>query len=73
MNEQEFQDALKTALRELAWMAEDNEYPDTLPVDLAEVREVRTFDEAGVLTHNKGLVLTLADSTELQVTVIQSR
>ena len=73
MNEHEFQDALKTALQELAWMAEDDEYPDTLPVDLADVREVQTFDEAGVLTHNKGLVVTLADSTEMQVTVVRSR
>ena len=73
MNEQEFQDALKTALQELAWMAEDHEYPDTLPADLAEVREVRTFDEAGVLTQNKGLVVTLADSSQMQVTIIASR
>ena len=73
MNEQEFQDALKTALQELAWMAEDDEYPDTLPADLADVREVQTFDEAGVLTHNKGLVLTLADDSELQVSIIRSR
>jgi len=73
MNEQEFQDALSTALQELAWMAEDDEYPDTLPADLAEVREVRTFDAAGVLTQNKGLVVTLADGSELQVTIVQSR
>jgi len=73
MNEQEFQDALKTALQALAWMAEDHDYPDTLPVDLAEVREVRTFDEAGVLTRNKGLVVTLADRSQMQVTIIASR
>ena len=73
MNEHEFQNALKTALQKLAWMAEDHEYPDTLPADLADVREVRTFDEAGVLTHNKGLVVTLADDVELQVSIIRSR
>ena len=73
MNEQEFQDALKTALQELAWMAEDNEYPDTLPVDLADIREVQTFDEAGVLTMNKGLVVTLAGHCKMQVTIVQSR
>ena len=73
MNEQEFQDALKTALQELAWMAEDDDYPDTLPADLADVREVRTFDAAGVLTQNKGLVVTLADDSEFQLTIVQGR
>jgi hypothetical protein len=33
----------------------------------------RTFEEAGVLTHNEGLVLRLNDGTEFQVTVVQSR
>ncbi len=73
MNEQEFQDALRTALQELAWMAEDDEYPDTLPVDLAEIAEVRTFEAAEVLTQNRGLVVTLADRCEFQITIVQSR
>ena len=73
MNEQELQDALVAALQELAWMAEDDEYPDTLPTELADVREVRTFEAAGVLTQNKGLVVTFADDTQLQVTIVRSR
>ena len=34
---------------------------------------VRTFAEAGVLTYNKGLVISLPDGTEFQLTIVQSR
>ena len=34
---------------------------------------VRTFAEAGVMTYNKGLVITLPDGSEYQLTIIQSR
>ena len=34
---------------------------------------VQTFDEAGVMTYNKGLVITLPDGTEYQLTIVQSR
>ena len=34
--------------------------------------EVRTFSDAGVLTYNKGLTLTIGDS-EFQITIVQAR
>ena len=34
---------------------------------------VRTFVEEGVLTYNKGLVISLPDGTEFQLTIVQSR
>ncbi len=34
--------------------------------------EVRTYAEAGVLTHNKGLVLAMPDGSEFQITVVKS-
>ena len=34
---------------------------------------VRTFEEEGVLTYNKGLVISLPDGTEFQLTIVQSR
>ena len=39
---------------------------------LEDIR-VSTFAEAGLLTHDKGLVLRLPDDTEYQITVIQRR
>lgn len=36
------------------------------------VRSVSTFDAAGLLTRDKGLVLRLANGQEFQVTVVES-
>lgn len=34
--------------------------------------QTRTFEEAGLLTGNSGLVVQLADGSEFQVTVVRS-
>ena len=34
---------------------------------------VETYEQAGVMTYNEGLVLTLPDGTEYQLTIVQSR
>jgi len=38
-----------------------------------EVDAVRTFEEAGVLTGNRGVVVRCKDGSSFQVTVVQSR
>lgn len=38
-----------------------------------EPADVRTFEEAGVLTMNKGLVVRLPDGSEFQLTIVRSR
>ena len=38
-----------------------------------EVASVRTFQEAGVLTRNRGVVVRCKDGTTFQLTVVQSR
>jgi len=73
MNDHEFQDALKTLLDEIACMDADDLDQFDLPQDLGEVEHVRTFEEAGVLTQNAGLVIETADGSELQVTIVRSR
>ena len=40
--------------------------------DVNYMREVTTYDEAGVLTRNKGLVVRLETGDEFQVTIVQS-
>lgn len=40
---------------------------------LDEARSILPFGEAGVLTRDEGLVLKMADGTEFQITVRQSR
>lgn len=34
--------------------------------------ECRTFDEAGLMTRNEGVVIRLADGSEFQLTIVQS-
>lgn len=38
-----------------------------------EGSQIRTFQQAGVMTYNKGLVITLPDGTEYQLTIVRSR
>ena len=40
---------------------------------LDATRSIQTFEGAGVMTYNDGLVLTLEDGTEYQITVVRSR
>lgn len=37
------------------------------------LRSVRSFEDAAVMTTNQGVVVTFADGTEFQVTVVRSR
>jgi hypothetical protein len=36
------------------------------------IDRVRTFDESGLLTHDTGLVITLDDGSEFQLSIVQS-
>ncbi|MEN6386016.1 MAG: hypothetical protein ABFD79_12585 [Phycisphaerales bacterium] len=38
-----------------------------------EIKSILTFDEAGMLTNDKGLVIRTSDGNEFQITIIQSR
>lgn len=38
-----------------------------------ENMRVNTFEEEGVMTYDKGLVITLPDGSEYQITIIRSR
>lgn len=40
---------------------------------LDEARSILSFEDAGVLTSDEGLVLKMADGTEFQITIRQSR
>ena len=38
----------------------------------ATVSSVATFEEAGLLTRNRGVVLRMEDGSEFQITIVQS-
>jgi len=37
------------------------------------IKSVRTYEDAGMLTHNQGLVVTLVNGSQFQVTIVKSR
>lgn len=62
MPEKKFQDLLQTILR------------DDLEVEPRYyITSVRTFEEAGVPSEERGLVITMADGSEFRITIVRSR
>ena len=61
------EETLQDALKELI-----TEGYDTYEV-CWENLQVQTYEQAGVMTYNKGLVITLPDGSEFQLTIVQSR
>ena len=67
-NEEQFtEETLQNGLKELI-----TEGCDSYEICWENLR-VRTFEEEGVMTYNKGLVISLPDGTEFQLTIVQSR
>ena len=62
------EDTMQDGLRELIETAEE----DSFGIGWADAT-VRTFEQAGLMTYNKGLVIELPDGTEFQLTIVQSR
>jgi hypothetical protein len=68
MSEQEFQDLLLALLT-----GEQVAFDNPLEMDARHLIEaVSTFEEVGV-AHDNGLVVTLGDGSEFQITLIKSR
>ncbi len=73
MDEHEMQTALNDLFANLILAADCDEYPDDLPDELSDVERVQTYEEAGILTNNKGLVIRMKTGEEFQLTLVQSR
>ena len=72
MNEQTMQDALNALIADVMLCIDTGDDIEP-PEELEGVDSIQTFEEAGVLTMNKGLVLRMKDRREFQVTIVQSR
>ena len=70
MNEHELAQAMMDLMNNAFEAAIDDDVE--VPGELMNVRDMRTFEEAGVLTRNAGLVIRMTDGTEWQVTIVQS-
>ena len=62
------EDTMQEGLMELIAEASD----DSFGIGWEGAR-VRTFENAGIMTYNKGLVIQLPDGSEFQLTIVQSR
>jgi hypothetical protein len=49
------------------------EFLQELLADQDEIRSIMTFEEAGMLTKDKGLLARTRDGDEFQITIVQSR
>lgn len=67
MNEQRFQDAIYIALESIGDSRSDEHWIGT------PIASVRSFDDLGVLSDNKGVVVRLEDGSEFQLTIVKSR
>ncbi len=64
------QDSLREALIDIA----DGDLTTDGSIDVAVGgADIATFEEAGVMTNNAGLVIRTTDGTEFQVTIVRSR
>ena len=83
MNEIDLQETLKNIIETLIDAREEVEGEDDditladfvrdLVDETQEVTRAATFDDAALLTSNKGLVLRTADGSEFQISIVQSR
>ena len=80
MNEQRFQDCLYILLESISDNDFTDEDGDTLwpIVEYLEgfsnnISQVRSFNDEGMLTSNKGLVVKLEDGSEFQLTIVKRK
>lgn len=72
MNDAELERALYDLLAAVTMADFDDEPEITVPDELADLDIISTFEEAGLLTMNKGLVLQMKDRSEWQITIVRS-
>jgi len=74
MNARQLQDLLRDLLEELIFARDDEDDP---LAELAEgsegIRQIATYDDVGMLTTDKGLVIECDDGTEFQVSIVRSK
>lgn len=72
MTEQELEENLLMLFDEIGSLAEDNCTELETPVDFLKGGSIKTFENAMLLTDNKGLIFRLADGSEFQLTIVRS-
>jgi hypothetical protein len=73
MTDDQMEATLRDLLENVAYSDGDDRAVMGLDADDLEDARVETYEEAGVLTTNRGLVLRLRDGSEFQLTIVRSR
>lgn len=74
MNDRELQDKLRALLEELIFARDDDDDPAAEMAEYIEgVRNVVSYEDVGIMTTDKGLVIECDDDSEFQITIVQSR
>jgi len=68
MNSKQMEQALLATLSEAP-----GDYTSGEALAIEDVRSVRTFEDLGVLSRDLGLVVSLNDGSEFQLTIVQTR
>jgi hypothetical protein len=68
MDEPAFERALMATLSEAP-----DDYKSDEALDIEQVTRVETFEAAGMLTRDRGLVVTMKDGSEFQITIVRSK
>jgi hypothetical protein len=69
MNERKMERALLEMFEDIAT---DEELQASLDQPALADAQVKTFEDAGLLTRDRGIVLSLKDGSEFQITIVQS-
>ena len=74
MNARKLQDQLRDLLEAALFARNDVDDPAAeLAEHVAGIRQIATYDDVGMLTRDKGLVIEAADGAEFQLTIVESR
>lgn len=73
MTTEELAELLQNVLLDAAECDEDELAEVGFPREVTELDRVQTFGEVGMLSGNAGLVVTLADGSEYQLQIVQSK
>lgn len=74
MTEERFQEMLQALIDEISYLDETDRQEYSLE-DYADLQDAdtRSFEQSGLLTNNKGIVVSLSDGSEFQLTIIRSK
>ena len=64
MTEKEFREMLQGILEQVEHYYDDEE-------DIVHLKDINTFQSAGLLTYSEGLIVKMSDSSEFQVTIVK--